>query len=48
MLCIEPRKRNGTTGAAAKELGRKFIGIEMSPHFYRVAQDRIVNTRRLQ
>lgn len=40
-IVIDPFMGSGSTGAAAKELGRKFIGIEMSPHFYRIAQDRI-------
>lgn len=45
-IVIDPFMGSGTTGAAAKLQGRKFIGIEMSPHFYRVAQDRIQNTER--
>lgn len=40
-LVIDPFMGSGSTGAAAKLQGRRFIGIEMSPHFYRVAQDRI-------
>lgn len=45
-IVIDPFMGSGTTGAACKLQGRKFIGIEMSPHFYRVAQDRIRNTGR--
>ena len=32
---------SGTTGVAAKNLNRKFIGIEMDPSYYDIAQDRI-------
>ena len=44
-IVIDPFMGSGTTGAAAKRQGRMFIGIEMSPHFFRVAQDRIDNTK---
>lgn len=43
-LVIDPFMGSGTTGAACKLQGRRFIGIEMSPHFFRVSQDRIDNT----
>ncbi len=36
---------SGTTGAAAKLLKRGFIGIELDPNYFRVAQDRIHNTK---
>lgn len=32
---------SGTTGVAAKNLGRKFIGIELDPDYFGIAQDRI-------
>ena len=32
---------SGTTGVAAKNLGRKFIGIEKDETYFRIAQDRI-------
>lgn len=32
---------SGTTGVAAKRLGRSFIGIEKDPEYFRVASDRI-------
>lgn len=44
-IVIDPFMGSGTTGAAAKQLGRGFIGIEMSPHFFRVAQDRITSIK---
>jgi site-specific DNA-methyltransferase (cytosine-N4-specific) len=34
----------GTTGLAAKALGRRFIGIELSPKFAAIAADRLRNT----
>lgn len=32
---------SGTTCVAAKELGRKFIGIEIDPEYYRISLDRL-------
>lgn len=32
---------SGSTGAAAIETGRKFIGIELDPHYFAVASERI-------
>ena len=32
---------SGTTGVAAKNLGRKFIGIEMDEGYFKIAEDRI-------
>ena len=32
---------SGTTGVAAKNLGRKFIGIELDPEYFKIAEDRI-------
>lgn len=32
---------SGTTGVACKNLGRKFIGIELDPHYYQIAEQRI-------
>lgn len=31
----------GTTGVAAKNLNRNFIGIELDDHYFEVAQNRI-------
>lgn len=33
---------NGTTGVACKNLGRKFIGIEMDENYYNIAKKRIL------
>jgi len=37
---------SGTTGMACKELGRKFIGIEINEKYYKIAEQRIKNTMR--
>ena len=34
---------SGTTGVAAKELGRNFIGIEIDKEYYEIAKKRIEN-----
>jgi len=31
---------SGTTGVAALKLGRKFIGIELSPKYFAIAKER--------
>lgn len=36
---------SGTTGVAARNLGRKFIGIEMDDHYFEVAKGRILGER---
>lgn len=38
---------SGTTGVAAKELGRNFIGIEISPEYFKIAKKRIANTQEM-
>lgn len=35
---------SGTTGVACKQLGRKFIGIELDKGYCEIAQERIKNT----
>ena len=32
---------SGTTAVACKNLGRKFIGIEISPEYCKIAEDRL-------
>jgi len=41
---LDPFMGSGTTGVACKELGRNFIGIEISPKYFEIAQRRINQT----
>ena len=41
---LDPVMGSGTTGVAAKNLGRKFIGIEMDKTFFDLAKKRIDDT----
>lgn len=48
---LDPFMGSGTTGKMAKNLGRKFIGIELDPGYFKIAQARItgeVSQGRLQ
>ena len=36
---------SGTTGVACKNLNRSFIGIELDPDYFKIAQDRINNAQ---
>lgn len=40
-LILDPYLGSGTTGKVAKELGRKFIGIELNTDYLHIAQKRI-------
>ena len=42
---LDPFMGSGTTGAACKELGRNFIGIEKEPKYFNLAKKRIENTQ---
>jgi DNA modification methylase len=44
---LDPFMGSGTTGVAAKELGRNFIGIEIEPKYYEIAKRRIMNAQTL-
>ena len=43
-LVLDPFMGSGTTGAACKMLGRKFIGIEKSYEYFEIAKKRIEET----
>ena len=38
---IDPFMGSGTTGVACRNLGRDFIGIEMSKEYFNIAKERI-------
>ena len=41
MVVLDPFMGSGTTGVAAKNLNRKFIGIEFDQEYFKIAQERI-------
>jgi site-specific DNA-methyltransferase (adenine-specific) len=41
---FDPFMGSGTTGAVAKRLGRKFIGIEIDDNYINIAKNRILKT----
>jgi site-specific DNA-methyltransferase (adenine-specific) len=40
-LVLDPFMGSGSTGVAAIEIGRRFIGIEKEPEYFKIAEDRI-------
>lgn len=45
---LDPFMGSGSTGVAAVQLGRKFIGIEIEPRYFDIACERIENAQRQQ
>ena len=43
-IILDPFMGSGTTGVAAIQLGRRFIGIEIDPKYFDIACKRIENT----
>ena len=43
---LDPFMGSGTTGVAAIQLGRKFIGVEMDRKYFDIAVERIANAQR--
>jgi modification methylase len=46
-LVLDPFFGTGTTGAAARRLGRRWLGIERDPIYAKAAEERIANVRPL-
>ena len=46
-LVLDPFCGSGTTCVAAKQLGRRYIGIEIDPKWARVARERVAEAERL-
>jgi len=40
-LILDPFAGSGTTLVAAKQLGRKYLGIELNPDYVKIAEDRL-------
>ena len=40
-LVLDPFMGSGTTGVVCKNLNRNFIGIELNPEYFKIAEDRI-------
>ena len=47
-LVLDPFNGTGTTGAVAKKLGRRYVGIERDPHYAKAAMKRIAQVETLQ
>lgn len=45
-ICCDPFMGSGTTGVAAVQMGRKFIGIEREPKYFEIACRRIEEAQR--
>ena len=43
-IILDPFSGSGTTAVAAKQLGRNYIGIDISPEYCEMAQTRIDGT----
>jgi len=47
-LILDPFMGSGTTGVAAMQTGRRFVGIEIDPTYYAIAEKRIEQASRQQ
>jgi len=41
LIILDPFMGSGTTGVACVQMGRSFIGIEINPDYYTIAEKRI-------
>ena len=44
-IILDPFLGSGTTAVAAKKLGRRYIGIELSPEYCQIAERRVAETQ---
>ena len=44
-LVLDPFMGSGSTGVAAIEIGRRFIGIEKEPEYFKIAENRLANAK---
>ena len=44
-VVLDPFMGSGTTGVAAVQLGRKFIGVELDPKYFDIAVKRITDAQ---
>lgn len=42
---LDPFMGSGSTGVACINTGRKFLGIELDPHYFEAARDRIAKAQ---
>ena len=47
-IVLDPFMGSGTSGVACKQLGRKYIGIEISEQYFNTAKDRIYNNKNVK
>lgn len=45
-VVVDPYMGSGSTGVASMQLNRKFIGVEIEPHYFDIACERITNAQR--
>ncbi len=44
-VVLDPFAGSGSTGVAALQAGRRFVGIELSRHYHQVAEQRLLAER---
>ena len=47
-IVLDPFMGSGTTGMACKKIGRDFIGIELDPHYFEIAENRIASVNQAE